>query len=73
MECQVGRDEGGLDMDWMIKGRLLVMGIILTVLGLVVFAIRGAETALILPVVGIVLIIVGVIYKPRQKKQQKLN
>jgi uncharacterized membrane protein HdeD (DUF308 family) len=55
-------------MDWMIKGRLLVMGCILIVLGLVVFAARGVEAALVLPVVGIVLLVAGVIYKPRQKK-----
>ncbi len=56
-------------MDWMIKGRLLVMGCILIVLGLIVFAVRGVEAALVLPVVGIVLLIAGVIYNPRQKKQ----
>ena len=55
-------------MDWMIKGRLLVMGCILIVLGLVVFAARGIEAALVLPVIGIVLLVAGVIYKPRQKK-----
>ena len=55
-------------MDWMIKGRLLVMGCILIVLGLVVFAVRGAEAALVLPAIGIVLLVAGVIYKPRQKK-----
>ena len=65
---QVGRDEGGGDMDWMIKGRLLVMGCILIVLGLVVFAVRGVEAALVLPAIGIVLLVAGVIYKPRQKK-----
>jgi uncharacterized membrane protein HdeD (DUF308 family) len=52
----------------MIKGRLLVMGCILIVLGLVVFVIRGTGVALVLPVVGIILLIVGVLYKPRQKK-----
>jgi len=55
-------------MDWMIKGRILIMGCILIVLGLVVFATRGVEAALVLPVIGIVLLVVGVIYKPRQKK-----
>ncbi len=57
-------------MDWMIKGRLLVMGCILIVLGLVVFAVRGVEVALVLPVVGIVLFIAGVIYKPHKKKTE---
>ena len=60
-------------MDWMIKGRLLVMGCILIVLGIVVFAARGVETALALPVIGIVLLVAGVIYKPRQKKTQNLT
>jgi len=55
-------------MDWMIKGRLLVMGGILIVLGLVIFAVRGAEGALVLPIVGIILLIAGAMYKPRQKK-----
>ncbi len=55
-------------MDWMIKGRLLVMGCILIILGLVVFAIRGVEAALVLPVIGIVLLIIGIVYQPRHKK-----
>ena len=55
-------------MDWMIKGRILIMGCILIVLGLVVFATRGVEAALVLPVIGIVLLIAGVIYKLQQKK-----
>jgi uncharacterized membrane protein HdeD (DUF308 family) len=44
------------------------MGCILIVLGLIVFAARGVEAALVLPVIGIVLLIAGVIYKPQQKK-----
>ena len=55
-------------MDWMIKGRILIMGCILIVLGLIVFAARGVEAALVLPVIGIVLLIAGVIYKLQQKK-----
>jgi uncharacterized membrane protein HdeD (DUF308 family) len=55
-------------MDWMIKGRLLVMGCILIVLGLVIFVVRGVEAVLALPVVGIILLVIGVTYKPRQKK-----
>ena len=51
------------------KIRLLLMGGILIVLGLGVFIARGAEVALILPVVGIVLLIVGVLYKPRKKAE----
>jgi membrane-bound ClpP family serine protease len=51
----------------MIKGRLLVGGCFLIVLGLVLYFVRGIEATLILPVVGIVLLIAGVIYKPRKK------
>jgi uncharacterized membrane protein HdeD (DUF308 family) len=56
-------------VDWMIKGRLLVMGCILVVLGLVIYLVRGIELALVLPVVGIVLLIAGVLYKPRKKTE----
>ena len=57
----------------MIKGRLLVMGCILVVLGLVIYLVRGIELALVLPVVGIVLLIAGVIYRPRQKKTENVG
>jgi uncharacterized membrane protein HdeD (DUF308 family) len=49
------------------KGRLLAFGIILIVLGIVLFFARGVQDALVLPVVGVVLLIAGVIYKPRKK------
>jgi uncharacterized membrane protein HdeD (DUF308 family) len=48
------------------------MGCILIVLGLAVFAARGIEAALVLPVVGIVLLIAGVLYKPRKKKTENV-
>ena len=51
------------------KGRLLGIGAILIVVGLVLYFARGNEATLVLPVVGIVLFIAGVIYKPRQKKE----
>ena len=54
-------------MDWRIKGRLLVMGGILVFLGPVIYFVRGTELALVLPVVGVVLLIAGVIYNPRKK------
>ena len=50
------------------KGRLLGLGGILTVVGLVLYFARRQEIVLVLPVVGIPLFIAGVIYKPRQKK-----
>jgi len=62
-------------VDWSIyyqtnKGRLLAMGGILIVLGLVLYFARGiGARVLILPVVGIVLLIAGVIYKPRKKTE----
>jgi uncharacterized membrane protein HdeD (DUF308 family) len=55
------------------KGRLLAMGSILIVLGLVLYFERGVEAMLVLPVVGIVLLIAGVIYKPHQKKTENLS
>ena len=54
---------------WNIKLRLLVGGPILIVLGLVIYLVRGTELALVLPVVGIVLLIAGVLYKPRKKAE----
>jgi hypothetical protein len=38
--------------------------------GLVLYFVRGQEVALVLPIVGIVLFIAGVIYKPREKKTE---
>jgi uncharacterized membrane protein HdeD (DUF308 family) len=54
---------------WNIKLRLLVGGPVLIVLGLVLYLVRGIEAALVLPVVGIVLLIAGVIYRPRKKTE----
>jgi uncharacterized membrane protein HdeD (DUF308 family) len=51
------------------KGRLLGIGGILIVVGLVLFFARGQETVLVLPIVGIVLFIAGVFYKPRKKNE----
>ncbi len=51
------------------KGRLLGIGGILVVVGLVLYFARHQELVLVLPIVGIVLFIAGVIYKPRKKQQ----
>jgi len=52
------------------KGRLLAMGSILIVLSLVLYFARGVDArVLVLPIVGIVLLIAGVIYKPRKKTE----
>ena len=68
--AKVDNKDGGVRVSWIwnIKLRLLVGGPVLIVLGLVIYLVRGTELALVLPVVGIVLLIAGVIYKPRQKK-----
>jgi uncharacterized membrane protein HdeD (DUF308 family) len=52
------------------KGRLLGIGSILIVVGLVLYFVRGNETVLVLPVVGIVLLIAGIIYKPHKKTEK---
>ncbi len=51
------------------KGRLLGIGGILILVGLVLYFARGQEAVLILPIIGAVLFIAGVIYKPRKKKE----
>ena len=69
---------GGGKVDWRNyyqtnKGRLLAMGSILIVLGLYLYFARGVEATLVLPIVGIVLLIAGVIYKPRKKADEAGN
>ena len=51
------------------KGRLLGIGGILILVGLVLYFARHQEAVLVLPVVGVVLFIAGVIYKPSKKKE----
>ncbi len=51
------------------KGRLLGIGGILIVVGLVLYFARGQQAVLVLPIVGIVLFIAGILYKPRKKKE----
>ncbi len=52
------------------KGRLLAFGTVLIVLGIVLFFAKGIQDALVLPVFGLVLLIAGIIYNPRQKKSE---
>ncbi len=71
------RKEVGKVVDWKEyyqtnKGRLLGIGSILIVVGLILYLARGNEAALVLPVIGIVLLIAGVIYKPHQKKTENI-
>ena len=56
-----------------IKLRLLVGGPILVVLGLVLYVVRGIEFALVLSIVGVVLIIGGILYKPKKKKENPVT
>jgi uncharacterized membrane protein HdeD (DUF308 family) len=51
------------------KGRLLGIGGILILVGIILYVARHQEAVLILPIVGIVLFIAGVIYKPSKKKE----
>ncbi len=55
-----------------IKRRLLIGGPILIVLGLGIYLVRGIEGALILSVIGIVVLIAGVLYKPRKKATETI-
>jgi len=66
---QSGRDEGrGELMDWMIKGRLLIMGSVLVVLGPIIYVVKNNAAVFVLDAVGAVLLIAGVLYRPRPKK-----
>ena len=58
---------------WNIKRRLLIGGPILIVLGLVLYAVRGVEVTLIISVFGIVVLIAGIVYKPRQRAPKADN
>ena len=55
------------------KGRLLGIGGILIVVGLVLYFVRGDEATLVLPIVGIVLLVAGIIYKPRKKPENVIS
>ena len=52
------------------KGRLLGFGGILIVVGLILYFARRQEAVLVLPIVGVVLFIAGVFYKPRKKTEK---
>ena len=51
------------------KLRLLVMGCILNILGTALYFSRGIVDALILPIIGIVLLVGGIIYPNREKQK----
>ncbi len=54
------------------KGRLLGIGGILIVVGLILYFSRHQEAVLVLPIVGVVLFIAGILYKPREKKTENV-
>jgi uncharacterized membrane protein HdeD (DUF308 family) len=56
---------------WNIKLRLLAVGPVLIVLGLVLYVVRGLTAALALDAIGVVLLIVGILYKPRKKTEKQ--
>ncbi len=60
-------------MDWHIKMRLLVGGCILIALGLILYFARGIVATLALVAIGIVLLIAGILYKPRKKKTENVT
>jgi hypothetical protein len=66
--------EGGVKVSGIfnIKRRLLVGGPILVVVVLAVYLIKGAQLALLLPVIGVVVLILGVLYKPKPKKKPEV-
>jgi hypothetical protein len=66
--AKLERARGSGKVDWIIRERLLTMGSILIVLGLILYFARGEEAVLALVAVGIVLLIAGVFWKPRKKK-----
>jgi uncharacterized membrane protein HdeD (DUF308 family) len=53
------------------KGRLLGIGGILIIVGIIFYLARGQDAVLVLPIIGAVLFIAGVFYKPRQRKTEK--
>ena len=55
------------------KGRLLGIGGILIVVGLFFYFTRGSEAVLILPIIGAVLFIAGIIYKPHKETENVTN
>jgi membrane-bound ClpP family serine protease len=55
------------------KGRLLGIGGILILVGFGLYFARGQEVVLVLPIVGVVLFIAGIIYKPRKNTKNQTS
>jgi hypothetical protein len=45
----------------------MIGGSVLIVLGLIIYALKGFQPVLALPVLGAIIIIAGIIYKPKKK------
>jgi hypothetical protein len=58
---------GGGNMDSM-KLRLILMGCILTVIGVILLVLNGFSAPLVgILIIGIILAVVGIVWKPRKK------
>ncbi len=51
------------------KLRLFIVGRIITVLGIILLIIRGSPILIGMIIVGIILILIGLIWKPKEKKK----
>jgi uncharacterized membrane protein HdeD (DUF308 family) len=61
-------------VDWnSARAKLIVAGPILIVLGLVLYVAKGITAVLVFPVIGVILLIAGVLYKPRKKKTENVT
>ncbi len=49
------------------KGRLIGIGCALILVGFILYLNKGIQFALVLPVVGIVMVVAGVLYNPKKK------
>jgi hypothetical protein len=67
LEAEMGRCKSERIMEH--KTSAPYRGPILIVLGIVVYLLRGAELALVLPIIGVVVIIAGVLYKPKKRPE----
>ena len=58
-------------MDWnSARAKLIVVGPILIVLGLVLYVARGEIAVLVFPVIGVILLIAGVIWESSISRKQ---
>jgi membrane protein implicated in regulation of membrane protease activity len=58
---------------WNIKYRLLIGGTVATILGLLIYLTKHFTPVLVLPVIGVVALIVGILYKPKKETEISLE